>query len=88
MSFFFFYSRGHNQVSESGQRQRRRAGRQPDGRAQEAGATQLLPQRQEALRGRPDGPEGETVPVQPEPGDERGEPADAVAAVRALHQYM
>lgn len=71
----------YTQVSKSGQRQRCRARRQPDGRAQEAGATQLLPKRQKALRGRPNVQEGEAVPVQPESGNERGEPADPVAAV-------
>lgn len=73
------------QFPEPGQRQRSRAGRLADGRPQEARPAKLLPECQKALRGRPDGPEGQAVPFKAQPGDQRGESADALVAVRALH---
>lgn len=68
------------QVSQPGQHQLQHAGRA--GRSsQEAGTAQLTAQRQEAVRGRTDGEEGQAVPLQPQRGDGRGEDPDPVPAV-------
>lgn len=75
-SLFFL----HHQVFEPRQHQLQHAGR-AGWRPQEASAPQLAAQRQEAVRGRSDGQEGEAVPVQLDGGVRRGETPDHVPAV-------